>query len=70
MVSNLGLNDRGICERPGIVVTRETKMPSALVEVAFMTNKNDMALLLQDEFRQKVAEALFEGIINYLSGKS
>ena len=32
VVRHIGLNDRGIVERPGIVVTRETKMPSALVK--------------------------------------
>mgnify|MGYP000918052134 FL=1 len=70
VVGHIGLNDRGIVERPGIVVTRETKMPSALVEVGFMTNKNDFALLMTDEFRQKAAEGILQGIIDYLSGKT
>ncbi len=69
VVRHIGLNDRGIVERPGIVVTRETKMPSALVELGFMTNKNDLALLMTDEFRQKVAEGILQGIIDYLSGR-
>ncbi|MDD4568874.1 MAG: N-acetylmuramoyl-L-alanine amidase [Tepidanaerobacteraceae bacterium] len=69
MTKYVGLNDRGIVERTGIVVTRETKMPSALVEVGFMSNKSDLALLMTDEFRQKVAEGIFQGIVNYLSGR-
>ncbi|HHV17475.1 MAG TPA: AMIN domain-containing protein [Thermoanaerobacterales bacterium] len=69
VVRHIGLNDRGIVERPGIVVTRETKMPSALIEVGFMTNKNDLSLLVTDEFRQKVAEGILQGIIDYLSGQ-
>lgn len=70
VVRSLGLTDRGIKERPGLVVTRETKMPSALVEVAFMTNSNDRVLLMTDEFKQKAAEGIYEGILNYLSGQN
>lgn len=70
VVSQIGFYNRGIVERPGIVVTRETKMPSALVEVGFLTNKNDLALMMTDEFRQKVAQGMLQGIIDYLSGRS
>jgi N-acetylmuramoyl-L-alanine amidase len=69
VVQSLGLPDRGIVERPGLVVTRETRMPSALVEVAFMTNKNDLKLLMTEEFRQKAAEGIAGGIINYITGQ-
>lgn len=70
VVSHIGFHNRGIVERPGIVVTRETKMPSALVEVGFLTNQNDLTLMMTDEFRQKVAQGILQGIINYLSGRS
>lgn len=70
MTGTLGLRDRGIVSRPGLVVTRETKMPSALVEVAFMTNKDELSLLMTEDFRQKAAEAIADGILNYLSGKA
>jgi len=69
MVETLGLPDLGISERPNLVVTRETKMPSALVEVAFMSNKQDLALLKTEEFRQKAAEGLYKGILRYFSTK-
>jgi len=69
LVKSIGLTDRGIVERPGLVVTRETRMPSALAEVAFITNSNDRSLLLTDEFQQKAAEGIANGIINYLTGK-
>ncbi|MDI3481541.1 MAG: N-acetylmuramoyl-L-alanine amidase [Tepidanaerobacteraceae bacterium] len=69
LVKAIGLADRGIVERPGLVVTRETRMPSALVEVGFITNNNDRALLLREDFRQKAAEGIVNGIMNYLTGK-
>ncbi|NLC63513.1 MAG: AMIN domain-containing protein [Thermoanaerobacterales bacterium] len=70
MVKNVGLKDRGVVERPGLVVTRETMMPSALVEVGFMTNSDELALLINETFRQRVAEAIAEGIMNYLAVKA
>ena len=70
LVKNIGLNDRGIKERPGLVVIRETKMPSALVEVGFLTNNNDLAQLKSDNFRQRAAEGIYEGIMEYLSGQN
>ena len=68
IVSHTGFHNRGIVERPGIVVTRETKMPSALVEVGFLTNSNDLALIVTDEFKQKVAQGILQGIVDYLCG--
>jgi len=70
VVRHTGFVNRGIVERPGIVVTRETKMPSALVEVGFLTNPNELATMLTDEFKQKFAEGLLQGIMDYLSGRS
>lgn len=67
VVETLGLPDLGISERPNLVVTRETKMPSALVEVAFMSNERDLALLKTAEFRQKAAEGIYKGILMYFS---
>ncbi|MDN5331758.1 MAG: N-acetylmuramoyl-L-alanine amidase [Tepidanaerobacteraceae bacterium] len=67
VVETLGLPDLGISERPNLVVTRETKMPSALVEVAFMSNSRDLALLKTDEFKQKAAEGIYRGIVKYFS---
>ncbi len=67
VVKELGLPDRGLVEKPGYIVTREAKMPAALVEVAFMSNSNDLSLLKTEEFRQKAAQGIFNGIMNYLN---
>lgn len=67
VVETLGLPDLGLSERPNLVVTRETKMPSALVEVAFMSNARDLELLKTDEFKQKAAEGIYKGILRYFS---
>jgi N-acetylmuramoyl-L-alanine amidase len=63
LVQNLGTKDRGIKERPGLYVLRTTSMPAVIVEIAFVSNKDDANLLKSDNFRQKAAIALYEGIL-------
>lgn len=55
--------NRGI-KTANFAVLRETRMPSALIETAFITNKEDAKLLKtkQNEF----AEAIAKGILDYL----
>ncbi|WP_265444121.1 AMIN domain-containing protein [Acetivibrio straminisolvens] len=66
LISKLKTNDRGIVERPNLVVLKATTMPAALAEIAFMTNSDDLKKLETEEFRQKAAEALCEAIIKAL----
>lgn len=52
---------RGI-NQAGFYVLNGVYMPSVLVESAFLTNKSDEKLLKKKKFRQKVAEAIYEGL--------
>jgi len=38
-----------------------------LVETGYLTNAEEEALLATDEYRQKLAEGIFIGVLNYLS---
>jgi N-acetylmuramoyl-L-alanine amidase len=40
-------------------------MPAVLAEVACLSNNREARLLAQPSYRQKIAEALFEGIEYY-----
>src|SRR5713226_3348079 len=60
------LEDLGVKTAP-FYVLRYTAMPSVLVELAFISNPIEERRLRQPDFRQKVAEGLFEGIRNYLN---
>jgi N-acetylmuramoyl-L-alanine amidase len=44
-------------------VLRNLAMPSALVEVAYLSNKNDLKVLSSDLGRRKIAASLVEGIL-------
>lgn len=50
-------------------VIAETHMPAVLVETAFMTNPSDERLLNKEFFRKRVAAAICEGIIEYLTNE-
>ncbi len=58
---NANTKARGI-DQAGFYVLNGVYMPSVLVETAFLTNDKDEALLNDKDYRQKVAEAIYEGL--------
>lgn len=66
LLAALGLADRGVKQRPFNVI-RYSEAPAVLVELGFMTNPAEEALLLNDWGQQRSAEALFRAIERYFS---
>lgn len=64
LVSSLGLPDRGL-KTADYNVIRHTKMPAALIEVAYLSNPVEEKLLADPVFREKAAQAIAEGIMAY-----
>lgn len=63
-LSELGTPYRG--ELPGkYTVLMSNNSPATLLELGFMSNPHDMELLMNPEFRQKLAEKVAEGIVAY-----
>lgn len=60
IVESLGTTDRGLKERPNLYVLKHTDMPAVLVELAFIDNEEDAALLRnnQDDFARAVARGI------------
>ena len=54
----------GVKQAPFMVLVGAT-MPSALTEVSFLTNKDEASLLRDTAYRQRIADALFAGILKY-----
>ncbi len=59
-----GLNDRGMKVRPGLYVLRRTNMPAVLVELGFITNPSEAALMNSNP--ELFARGIYNGIIEYL----
>ncbi len=60
-----GLRNRGMKARPGLYVLRKTAMPAVLVELGFITNPRDAALMRDEPGR--FAEGIYRGILDYLN---
>jgi len=63
--SNNGLRDLGVKQAPFVVLVGAA-MPSVLVEVAFLTHREEGRLLGTGSYRQRIAESLLDGIRRYL----
>ncbi|NJO35199.1 MAG: N-acetylmuramoyl-L-alanine amidase, partial [Rhodospirillales bacterium] len=55
---------RGVKTAP-FVVLLGAKIPAVLVEVAYITNRNDERLLADAAYREKVAQSIAQGIRSY-----
>jgi|GEM_PF-1561126 len=67
LVKQLGLRDAGIHER-GFVVCKYTAMPAALLELAYINNRKEEALLADPAFRDRCAKAVLEGVKEFVEG--
>lgn len=63
-VAKMDTNYRRVVDESFSVI-RRTQIPSALLEVAFMDNKDDAAKLRSDSYRDRAAEGIRDGLINY-----
>jgi len=57
LVAALHLHDRG-AKAGRLVVTRETQMPAALAEIAFLDVPDELKLVIKDDFQQRAASAI------------
>ena len=59
-----GLRNRGMRARPSLYVLRKTRMPAVLLELGFITNPEDAALMSGSP--ELFAEAIYRGLLDYL----
>ena len=58
-----GLRTRGVFVRPGLYVLRKTAMPSTLIELGFVSNPAEAALMSEDP--ESFARRIYRGIQQY-----
>ncbi|WP_298784005.1 N-acetylmuramoyl-L-alanine amidase [uncultured Marinococcus sp.] len=64
MVNEFNSNDRGI-KSANFSVLRNTAMPAALVELGFVSNKEEAADMQTSAFRNEAANAIYLGLSEY-----
>ena len=62
LITETGAKDRGIRAYNGLVVTRETTMPSCLVEMGYMSNPIELSLMNSDSYQDKMVTGIVNGI--------
>ena len=68
LLSNLRRIDRGV-KQANFSVLRNTQMPSILAEIMFINNPTEEQLLKQANIRTLAAEAIAEGVDQYMRGR-
>jgi N-acetylmuramoyl-L-alanine amidase len=64
--ANPQITDRGV-RRSTFVVLIGAAMPSVLCEIDFLSNPREERLLRREDYRQRLAEALYKGLSQYAS---
>ena len=65
MTEATGLRNRGIVERPGLYVLKETAMPATIIEMGFISNPYDAELMAYSP--ELFARGIYRGIVDYYS---
>jgi N-acetylmuramoyl-L-alanine amidase len=61
--------NRGIKSAPFVVLIGAS-MPSVLTEIGFLSNSREENLLKKSDYREKLADAIFRGVLKYTDGLS
>ncbi|PSB15953.1 N-acetylmuramoyl-L-alanine amidase [Phormidesmis priestleyi ULC007] len=65
VLQGTGIQDRGV-RTARFYVLRKTSMPSVLVEVGFVTGRDDASKLSTSAYRKQMADSIARGILQYI----
>ena len=69
-IASLGLRKAGLLNNPRYIVIYRANMPSIIVESAFMSNQDDLALLMDDDFIVKLAQKICDSALEVLNASA
>ena len=67
LIKETGAVDRGIKNRPAIIVLNKTKNVAALAELGFLSNEDDLGNIKDPDYIDKLAQGLYNGIEDYMN---
>ncbi|RJE88442.1 N-acetylmuramoyl-L-alanine amidase [Paenibacillus sp. 1011MAR3C5] len=68
LIDATGFPDRGVKQEQWRVLVGSER-PSVLLEVGFMTNPQEEAKMLEDDWQDRVAQSIVDGLKQYFEGK-
>lgn len=69
-IAATGAKNNGIVQRSDLTGFNFAEVPTILIEMGFMSNPDEDALMETDEYQQKLAQGMCDGIVQYFSAKS
>ena len=66
LIKETGLKNRDIKDGSTLAVIKNTKAPAVLAELGFISNQNEEALLISEDYQNKCANAISRGIMKCL----
>lgn len=66
VIAETGGYNRGVKDSTTLAVLRHSIMPSVLIEVGFISNKDEREKMFNEAYRKKLAEGIAEGILKTL----
>lgn len=63
LVSELDTDGRKIVDRTGLYVLKYNTVPAILIELGFLSNKNDFALLTDEDFQDLAAKTIYDATV-------
>lgn len=67
LIKETGAVNRGIKNRPAIIVLNKTKNVAALAELGFLSNQDDLENIKDPDYIDKLAQGLYNGIEDYMN---
>lgn len=69
IIRNLGNTTREALPIQGIYLLKHAEVPSAIVELGFLSNPAERDLLKQEDYQRKMAASIYQGILRYETEK-
>lgn len=67
LIDDTGAFNRGVKNRPDLIVLNKTKNVSALCELGFVTNSDDMEKIMDDGYLDTMADSIRDAIVEYIN---
>lgn len=67
LIKATGAHNRGVIQRPELIVIRDSNMPAALVEIGFLSNAAEEKKITSDSYQNKLVNGIVKGIEEYFN---
>lgn len=67
IIRNLENTTREALPIQGVYLLKTAEVPSAIVEIGFLSNDEELALLRSDDYQRQMAASIYNGIVRYLT---